>query len=425
DHLTYLDLQDCTGVTDDGLRLLARLPRLEHLNVSGSAITDRGLEVLRSLPLLRSFRMYHQRGVTDAGAENLASCEHLERVDLMGTATGDGAIRALAGKPELRELLAGSEVTDDGLTVLHTVPRFKTWSGGEPEMSLMSALAHPTYLWLNLKAPLTDAGLSNLTGLDGLFALNLFGSSGGGAFAAENSAVTSAGLGHLSGLPRLGWLGCCAGLCDDTALQLIGVLPHLRFLMCQDAVAGDAGFAALSASLSIEYIWGRRCYALTGRGFTALSAMPALRGLSVSCKNVDDEGLSSLPDFPALREFMPMDVPDGGFRHIGRCARLEALHCMYCTETTDAATNHITGLRNLTNYQAWGTQITDRSLEMLAAVSSLEHVLLYKCAGVTDSGLAALSGLPRLREVDLESMPHITPSGAGAFPAAVRVNFSG
>ena len=38
--------------------------------------------------------------------------------------------------------------------------------------------------------------------------------------------------------------------------------------------------------------------------------MPALRGLSVSCLNVDDEGLAALPRFPALRELMPMDVPE-------------------------------------------------------------------------------------------------------------------
>ena len=49
--------------------------------------------------------------------------------------------------------------------------------------------------------------------------------------------------------------------------------------MCQDTVAGDDGFVALSRSQSIEQIWGRRCYNLRGRGFAALAAMPALSGL--------------------------------------------------------------------------------------------------------------------------------------------------
>ncbi|MEO7270913.1 MAG: hypothetical protein ABIX28_16870 [Vicinamibacterales bacterium] len=65
-----------------------------------------------------------------------------------------------------------------------------------------------------------------------------------------------------------------------------------------------------------------------GRGFTALASMPALRALSVSCLNVDDEGLSALPHFPALTELMPMDVPDHGYRHIARCPRLESLVLM-------------------------------------------------------------------------------------------------
>lgn len=50
------------------------------------------------------------------------------------------------------------------------------------------------------------------------------------------------------------------------------------------------------------------CHNLRKRGFMALAAMPALRGLSVSCLNVDDEGISMLPSFPVLEELMPMDA---------------------------------------------------------------------------------------------------------------------
>jgi len=76
-------------------------------------------------------------------------------------------------------------------------------------------------------------------------------------------------------------------------MPYIAALPRLRFLMCQDTEASDEGFVALSRSRTLEHLWGRRCY-------------------------VDDEGLSALPRFPALRELMPMDVPDEGYRHIGR-----------------------------------------------------------------------------------------------------------
>ncbi len=367
DHLTYLDLSG-SPITDAGLRYLSRLPRLEHLNLSCPEITDDGLKVLQDLPLLRTLELYHQRRITDAGIASLTHCDQLEHVNLMGT--------------------------------------------------------HPNYLWLNLNSPLTDNGVANLTGLNGLYALNLFGTTGHAPFDDSKSLVTTAGLSNLARLPHLGWLGCNAQLCTDEAMRSISMMPRLRFLMCQDAVAGDEGFSALARSQTIAYIWGRRCYNLTGRGFAALSAMPALRGLSVSCKNVDDDGLLTLPDFSALKEFMPMDVPDAGFLHIGRCEQLEALYCMYCRDTTDAATEHIAGLKKLKTYQAWSTQITNRSLEILGGMRSLEDVGFYGCLGLTNAGMAYLATLPRIRMVDLEGLPNVTQESATVFPARVRLNYS-
>jgi hypothetical protein len=194
--------------------------------------------------------------------------------------------------------------------------------------------------------------------------------------------------------------------------------------MCQDTVAGDDGFAALSRSQSIEYIWGRRCYNLRSRGFRALASMPALRGLSVSCKNVDDDGLSSLPRFPALRELMPMDVPDDGFRHVGRCERLESLVLMYCRDTGDVATGHIAALSNLKHYFASYTRITDRTLAILATMASLERIELSGVPGVTNDGVALLAALPRLRELRLSGMQNVTRESTAGFPPRVRVRYS-
>src|SRR5207253_1989731 len=112
-----------------------------------------------------------------------------------------------------------------------------------------------------------------------------------------------------------------------------------------------------------------------------------------------------------------------GFRHIGRCERLDRLTCMYCRDTTDAATEHIAGLR-LRYYYAGLTLITDRSLEILGRMPSLEQLELYECKGVTDAGLVLVAGLPRLREVQLEGLPGVTFEGTRIFPAQVRVKYS-
>ncbi len=100
-----------------------------------------------------------------------------------------------------------------------------------------------------------------------------------------------------------------------------------------------------------------------------------------------------------------MDVPDDGFRHVGRCAQLEALWCMYCRDTGDLATEHIAGLTQLKSYYAGATQITDRSLEILSSMESLERIEFWQCAGITDGGLKKLARLPNLRELLNNPLP--------------------
>ena len=415
DHVTRLDLGGSQQLTDDGLRHLARMPQLQQLDLSnypGSRITDRGLEVLRHLRELRKFQICWQPGVTDAGVANLRFCEHLESVNLMGTPTGDGAVQALAGKLELRRFRTGRSVTDAGLLCLHEFPTFKTWHGGELKYSLMSPDAGPTHLVLD--GPFTDTGLRQLAGLDGLAGLSFFW---------HATEVTAGGLKALAGLPTLAFLGCEGKLCNDEAMGHIAAIPQLRMLMAQGTVASDEGFKALSRSQTLELLWGRECHNLAGGGFSALSTMPALRGLAVSCKNVDDASLSTLPRFPALRELMPMDVDDTGFRHVGECRHLERLWCMYCRETTDAATEHLARL-NLKSYYAGLTKITDRSLEILGRMTSLEKLEFYECRNLTDAGLLFLRSLPRLKEVELHGLPNVTLGGTKVFRESVRVKYS-
>jgi hypothetical protein len=255
--------------------------------------------------------------------------------------------------------------------------------------------------------------LASLAGLDGLFGLTFFW---------HVTGMTPEGLAPLRGMANLGFLGCQDGLCNDVAMQHIAAIPRLRMLMGQGAAAGDDGFTSLSKSRTIEYIWGRDCPNFGSRGFVSLAAMPALRGLAISCKRVDDESLAVLPQFPALRGFMPMDVPDAGFRHVGRCAALEELWCMYCRDTGDAATEHITGLSRLRSYYAGASQITDRSLEMLSRMTSLERIEFYQCARITDAGVRLLAALPKLREVILGGSLNVSREVASAFPDRVRVD---
>jgi hypothetical protein len=96
---------------------------------------------------------------------------------------------------------------------------------------------------------------------------------------------------------------------------------------------------------------------------------------------------------------------------------------MYCRDTTDVATEHIAKL-NIRYYYAGLTKITDRSLEILGRMPSLEQVEFYECNGITDAGLVFLAGLPRLREIHVDGSPGVTLDGTRVFPPHVRVKYS-
>jgi len=404
-----LHLNGSRGVTDEGLRQLAGMTQLKRLDLSGTSITDRGLEVLRHLSALEHLSLAGT-AITDAGARELAHCHELERLDLGWTRTGDGAIRALAGKRALTHLTTGVGVTDAGIPLLHELPMFKSWQGGKVWDALTSYDSEPNHL--TLRGPFTDRGMQSMRGLNGLAGLNLDDS---------HLSITAAALEPLISLPNLTWLGVDA---KDDWMPYVARMPVLRFLGIQDTVAGDDGFVALSRSPTIERIWGRRCHNLRSRGFRALADMPRLRGLSVSCLNVDDSAIATLPAFPSLVELMPMDIPDAGYRHIGKCERLESLVLMYCRDTTDAATEHITGLRKLKSYFNSYTTITDRTPELLSTMDSLEGVTFDTCHYLTNEGVGRLARLPRLKKLHA-SGARITSDVALPFRPDVRVTWGG
>ena len=420
EHVVGLSLGGSRELSDDGLLQLARMPQLQHLDLSeypGGKLTDRGLAVLRHLPNLRNFAMTWQKGITDAGVANLRHCELLERVNLMGSPTGDGAIEALQGKARLQRFSSGRQVTDAGIPLLHQLPMMKHppsplrafGEAGNANDELPGSR-------LLIDGPFSNDGLAGLAGLDGVVDLDLFW---------HVTGITTAGFAHLRNLPNLAAIGADGKLSDDESFAHFAAVPKLKRLRAQGTIATDAGFEALARSQTLEGLWtGKDRINLSDRGFAALSRMPSLRALGASCQGVSDAALARLPAFPALRELTPIDMTDAGFRHVGQCADLERLTCMYCRETGDAGTAHIAGLRSLRYYYAGLTQITDRSLEILGGIASLETIELYECLHVTDAGLVFLASLPRLKEVEFSGLPGVTLEGTRVFADNVRVRHS-
>jgi hypothetical protein len=109
-----------------------------------------------------------------------------------------------------------------------------------------------------------------------------------------------------------------------------------------------------------------------------------------------------------------------GYRHIGNCEQLESLVLMYCRDTTDAATEHITTLRKLTYYFNSYTMITDRTPALLSEMDSIERITFDTCHGLTNAGVGRLARLPKLRELRV-SGKGVTSEVVNAFPPRVSI----
>jgi hypothetical protein len=122
----------------------------------------------------------------------------------------------------------------------------------------------------------------------------------------------------------------------------------------------------------------------------------------------------------SLVDLNPILSRDGAFAHIARAPRLEKLTNMYNRSSGDGATRHLRGHATLSHYAAFGTQITDESLRILADLPRLESLNFENCAAITDLGLRELSRAPRLRKVVVWSCKQVEGRWVPSMPAGVE-----
>jgi mono/diheme cytochrome c family protein/uncharacterized membrane protein len=102
--------------------------------IAGATFRDAELQELGSVGNDLFWLDLSRTGITDAGLKVLAKMPNLERLDLRGTAVGDDGVRALAGLKNLETLsLYGTGVTDAGLKALQGLPSLRRlYVGGTP-----------------------------------------------------------------------------------------------------------------------------------------------------------------------------------------------------------------------------------------------------------------------------------------------------
>ena len=395
-------------VPANGLARLAEIPALRRIDLAWRAdLLDGDVAFLEAMPWLTALSLSRCGLITDRTVEQLRHHDRLERINLQWTDTGDRAIAALAGKPSLSRVLVGPGLTDAGAASLREYP------------GLATPGARDAFLAVSAARTLTDEALAAIGDLAGVIALDLHMSAFG------SSRYTARGAAQLRRMASLEELNFHGALATDAVLAEIAGIPRLKWLHCQDPVAGDEGFVVLGQCTTLETVTSRVCRRMTGRGFAAIAQLPRLRSLSLGGPRVPDSAMAHLENAPALVDINPIMFADASFEHIARIPRLERLTNMYNRSTGDRATEYLEAHPTLVHYGGFGTQITDRSLHLLATLPRLETVALTNCDFITDDGMRALASLPRLRAVSTGSCIRVTGDWLAAMPAGIDARHDG
>jgi Leucine-rich repeat (LRR) protein len=121
-------------VTDLGLARLSKLEKLQHLDLSGSAITPNGLKSLANLRNLRRLSLWNVKGIDDTAAPYLEALGNLTSLDLTNTGIGDETLARLAKLSDLRRLyVSETKVSEEGLAAFRKAhPTSAVSSGARP-----------------------------------------------------------------------------------------------------------------------------------------------------------------------------------------------------------------------------------------------------------------------------------------------------
>jgi len=247
-----------TWVDDFEMMDIARLPKLQRLDLSHTRITDEGMLHLKPASQVEDLNLYYAEWVTDQGMTAIRNWKKLKRLDVRGTRISNGTLDIVSHMPQLEALdISNSQITDNGMDMLITLTNIKELSlgqgrGSAGDLEFLRVLTTLTSLDIggakptppdmgNRKTgrdpapPLPEKTIKAMAELKELRVLRM-----------GYTGVSSADLKALSVLQNVEKLGLqeCPRV-DDSALAELRNWKSLKYLDLQDTKVTEQGVAAL------------------------------------------------------------------------------------------------------------------------------------------------------------------------------------
>ncbi|KAL3794113.1 hypothetical protein ACHAW5_010544 [Stephanodiscus triporus] len=426
--LTLLDLRGSQRITDRGLLQLSHTPLL-YLEVARldncHGITGRGLLAFSRSHRLHTLSMSNCRRLTDEAVVNVSHLgTSLSALNLGGCrCLTDRSLEALGRLVMLRKLdLSQCDlITDDGLVNLVDLGLIEELSLGWCRLisddGLEIMVGHPNrsqaLRTLRLaRCSITDVGLSHLEKLENLEELDLNGcvnisSPALGDTLAKLTHLITLDVSYCPGILRSSWQGkinslktlelCYSGV-KDSYLSHLRSLPMLEELNLDSCNVADWGIAHLVDN----------------------NVMPNLTTLDLADTNISDAAMSKISQFENMRHLSLFycNISNRGLKHLSSMKKLEVLN-LDSRDLSDDGLKYLSGLP-LKSLDLFSSRVSDLGCVYLSKITSLTSLELCG-GGIGDLGCAHLATLPNLASLNLSQNESITNCGAASLAALTNL----
>src|SRR5690348_17179010 len=257
-HVVAVNLRG-TWVDDVEMIDIARLPKLQRLDLSHTRITDEGMLHLKPASQIEDLNLYYAEWVTDQGMTAIKNWKKLKRLNVRGTRISNGTLEIVGHMPQLEALdISNSQITDNGMDMLITLTNLKELAlgqgrGSAADLGFLRVLTTLTSLDIggakptppdmggfrrvgrDPAPPLPENTIKAMAELKELRVLRM-----------GHTGVSTADLRALSVLQNVEELGLeeCPRV-DDAALAELLSWKSLKYLDLQDTKVTEQGVAAL------------------------------------------------------------------------------------------------------------------------------------------------------------------------------------
>lgn len=314
------------SITNMGLSSLRNCQRLEYLNISGSALTDSGLEKLVSdCPRLRHLTL-DNTAITSSGLKHIGSLSQLEFLRCYGTRIDDSVVGHFQSLGNLKQIDGDVEVGNAGVEALASLPSLErlTLSGGKesPDDACMASIAAMKSLKdLSIQnTQITDDGFARLSGSRTLERVQLTGK--------RMTTRCVEKLASMSNLKQLGLMNVSSRTDGEPTWkgleQLRNLKDELWLCDCPPLTVDDFRKFAEFSELARLRIEGGRL--ISDADIQRLRELDKLEFLQLTSSVISDEGLGTLGKLPSLeRLFINCLATEEGLRILVRSPRLRHL----------------------------------------------------------------------------------------------------